>query len=46
MFVFVILNGKIMNLNFLCCVCVCVRICVCFCDFERENHKSLVIVHP
>ena len=43
-FVFVILNGKIINLKFLGLYLF--RICVCFCDFERENHKSLVIVHP
>ena len=39
-FVFVILKGKIINLNFCVCdfyVCVFVRICVC--DFVRENHN-------
>ena len=48
LFMFVILSGKIINHKSKICVCVCVgvRICVCVCDFERENHKSLVIVHP
>ena len=53
-FMFVILKGKIINMDFCICdferenlkseICVC-DLCVCICDYGLENHKSEIYVY-